>query len=94
MPRSRVSTGSSEGSRDRFGLKSLARAFHRASHDRDLQYHFYVLGPQGEILRGVDRRLCDDEAAMAHARTLLGGGEAIEVLRGALVIGRVRRQAA
>jgi len=94
MPGSRTSSGSSEGRRDRFGLKILTRAFHRASRDAELQYHFYVLGPAGEILRSINRRLPDDETAMTHARLMLAGAETVEVLRGALVIGRVRRRAA
>ena len=92
MPGSR--TGSNEGRRARFGLKSLSRAFHRASGDAELPYHFYVLGPGGEILRSVNRRLPDDETAMTHARLMLTSAETVEVLRGALVIGRVRRRAA
>jgi len=39
-------------------------------------------------------RLSDDEAAMAYARTLLTKGEVVEVLRGALVLGQVRRETA
>jgi hypothetical protein len=94
MAGSRTSSGSGEPRRDRFGFKILTRVFHRPSDDSSLRYHFYILGPEGEILRGIDRRLADDEAAMRHAQTLLPGAEAVEVLRGALVIGRLRRHAA
>lgn len=94
MPGSRTSSGSSEERRSGFGLKTLTRVFHRTSGDAELQYHFYVLGPAGEILRSINRRLPDDETAMTHARLMLGGAKTVEVLRGALVIGRVRRRTA
>lgn len=54
-------------------------------------YHFYLLGDQGEILRAVDRAFTSDEAAMAHARSLLPKCASVDVLRGALVLGLVKR---
>jgi hypothetical protein len=54
-------------------------------------YHFYLLGDEGEILRAVDRPFPSDEAAMAHARSLLPKCVSVDVLRGALVLGLVER---
>ena len=54
-------------------------------------YHFYLLGTQGEILRVIDRELLDDEAARSYARSLLSSCVSIDVFRGALPIGVVER---
>jgi len=54
-------------------------------------YHFYLLGEEGEILKAVDRPFASDEAAMAHARSLLPKCVSVDVLRGALVLGLVER---
>jgi hypothetical protein len=77
--------------RDPRSLRGLLRAFTPAPDAPGYGYHFYVLGPDDQILRALDLRLPSDEAAMAHARTLLSKGEAVEILRGALVIGQVGR---
>ena len=52
------------------------------------KYHFYIWR-EGQPGRLRDQAFDHDEAAMAHARTLLKDAEAVEVLRGALVLGKV-----
>jgi hypothetical protein len=88
MHGSHSNSGSADGRRGRFWLKSLARAFARP-HEPGLQYHFYLLGRNDEILGALSRSLPDDEQAMAYAQTLAAQAQAVEVLRGALVLGRV-----
>jgi hypothetical protein len=56
-----------------------------------LKYHFYRLDAEGRILGVVDIELNDDESAFRQARSLLGSCQAVEVLRGALVLGEVKR---
>jgi hypothetical protein len=77
--------------REPWSLRALLRSLAPSEAAPGYGYHFYVLGADEQILRALDLRLPDDEAAMAHARGLLPKGEAVEVLRGALVIGQVGR---
>jgi hypothetical protein len=72
----------------------LAHVFAPTGAATGFSYRFYVLGAEKEVLRALDRRLSDDEAAMAYARTLLPEGASVEVLRGALVLGQVRHETA
>lgn len=58
-----------------------------------LDYHFYLLGSDGEIWFMADRSCRDDETAFEHAQAFLSKCEAVEVLRGALFLGRVTRTA-
>lgn len=86
---SHSNSGSADGRRGRFWLKSLVRAFARPPEAPGFHYHFYLLGRDEQILGTLDRRLPDDESAMDYARTLAARAQTVEVLRGALVLGRV-----
>jgi hypothetical protein len=90
MQGSHSNSGSSGGRPGRFWLKSIARAFARPPEAPGFRYHFYLLGRDDQILGTLERRLPDDEQAMAYARTLAAQSQTVEVLRGALVLGRVR----
>ncbi len=90
MQGSHSNSGTTDGRRGRFWLKSIARAFARPPEAPGFHYHFYLLDRDDEILGTLDRRMPDDETAMAYARTLAARAQTVEVLRGALVLGRIR----
>jgi hypothetical protein len=75
----------------RDGLEPRSFAPIRSWTRRGFSYHFYILGADGEILDTVDCDFHDDGTAMAHADALVARGDSVEVLRGALVLGQVRR---
>lgn len=54
-------------------------------------YRFYLLRQDGQVLGAVEITFNDDEAAMRHARSLLPRCHSVDVIRGALVVGRVFR---
>ncbi|MDP3175220.1 MAG: hypothetical protein Q8M88_12385 [Phenylobacterium sp.] len=54
-------------------------------------YRFYLLGAEDRVLGAVDIALADDEAATHNAWRLLTDCDAVDVLRGALMLGRVSR---
>jgi len=89
-----IPSGPGQGRREHRRRNLLAHVFAPSRAATGFPYRFYVLGAENEVLRALDMRLSDDEAAMAYARTLLTKGEVVEVLRGALVLGQVRRETA
>jgi hypothetical protein len=91
LPSSLIPSIGRQSRREPWSLRAFLRSLAPAESASGYGYHFYVLGAEDQILRAFDLRLPNDEAAMAHARGLLPKGEAVEVLRGALVIGQVGR---
>jgi len=54
-------------------------------------YRFYLLRQDGQVLGAVEITFSDDEAALRHARSLLPRCHSVDVIRGALVVGRIFR---